>query len=282
MKLAIPILLLAGCSGPEPAAPARPSSFLDADALEALPHVHAVEVSPASDKPKRQIIHILNWHYVPFSDFEADIRAAEGELASSPQEQLLENPHPSTIPIFDQTSEKWESFLADVEAVQVEQMALLRELAKFHGLKQVFLEGVTKVELPAVRKFLDALVQWEKPEGDGILDGLWVDLHRQDTLEAGAAGRLMMAGELEVLAAEEVDGLLPVYPFRIDEVRFDNTANERREDAIVRNVLASESPVAVLILGGGHDLSDNVERIGGGQVEYVRVQVDAHKKAVGE
>lgn len=37
-----------------------------------------------------------------------------------------------------------------------------------------------------------------------------------------------------------------------------------------------------VILGGGHDLSDNIERIGGGQVEYVRVQVEAHKKLVGE
>jgi hypothetical protein len=57
---------------------------------------------------------------------------------------------------------------------------------------------------------------------------------------------------------------------------------ERWEDTIVRNVLTPESPVAVLILGGGHDLADNVEAIAGGQVEYVRVQVEADWKAAEE
>jgi hypothetical protein len=48
--------------------------------------------------------------------------------------------------------------------------------------------------------------------------------------------------------------------------------------AIVRNVLASESPVVVLMLGGSHDLGDNVP----GNVEVVRVQVKAHRKSVGD
>jgi hypothetical protein len=38
----------------------------------------------------------------------------------------------------------------------------------------------------------------------------------------------------------------------------------------------------LLILGGGHDLSDNVQRICAGQAEYVRVQVEAHRKAAGD
>ena len=40
-------------------------------------------------------------------------------------------------------------------------------------------------------------------------------------------------------------------------VVFDEKANKAREDAIVRNTLRA-SETAVLVLGGAHDLSDNV------------------------
>lgn len=247
------LLLLAGCSGPEQ--PARPSAFLDVETLKALPYVHAVEVSPAT-KPKRQIIHILNWHYLDPETFHAD------------------------------GGEDWAAFLDDVEAVQVEQMALLRELAKSHGLKAVFLEGIAQDEMPAFRKLLGHLARWKKPELKGpswevLSDQMLIDMHRQDTLEVGAGGRLMMTGELEVIPAEDAHALEAANPVKDGKVQYDEAANERREDAIVRNVLASESPVSVLVMGGGHDLTDNVERIGG-QVEYVRVQVNAHRKATGE
>ena len=72
-------------------------------------------------------------------------------------------------------------------------------------------------------------------------------------------------------------------PFKDGRVtEFDTEANQCREDVIVRTMLSSESHVIVLVMGGGHDLSDNVERIGGGTVEYVRVQLKAHRKAAGE
>jgi hypothetical protein len=48
---------------------------------------------------------------------------------------------------------------------------------------------------------------------------------------------------------------------------------------IVERLLASGKPV--LVVGGDHDLMDNLERIGGG-AEYVRVQVQAHREADGE
>jgi hypothetical protein len=67
-------------------------------------------------------------------------------------------------------------------------------------------------------------------------------------------------------------------PVKDGKVEFDEAAIERREDAIVRNLLASESPVAVLMLGGDHDLAENLDRIGEGTVEYVTVQVEGHWK----
>ena len=39
---------------------------------------------------------------------------------------------------------------------------------------------------------------------------------------------------------------------------FEEKANEAREDGIVRDMLEKTSGTAVLVLGGAHDLSDNV------------------------
>jgi hypothetical protein len=168
-----------------------------------------------------------------------------------------------------------------VETVQAEQRKLLRELVRSHNLKHVYLEGFSLEELPAFKKQLDQLARWKKPKGDTPLKELLVGMHREDTLEVGAAGQLMMAGELEVIPAEDTLALEAANPVKDGQVQWNEAANERREDAIVRNVLAEESAVAVLVLGGGHDFSDNVERTGG-EVEYVRVQVEAHRKVAGE
>jgi hypothetical protein len=159
-----PLLLASCCMASERQAPSpsvqsvsRPSpTFLSAETLNFLPHVHAVKVSQASKPAKRQIIHILDWHFVPLADFEADQRQAEGKPPLSPKERLLE-PSPQG------PNTKWESFLAEVEAVQVEQMAFLREMAKSHGLKAVFIEGLAPAELPAFKKLLGHLAQWKKP-----------------------------------------------------------------------------------------------------------------------
>jgi hypothetical protein len=51
-----------------------------------------------------------------------------------------------------------------------------------------------------------------------------------------------------------------------------------REDAQVKAALAS-GPVSVIVLGGGHDLSDSVRRVGGGTVEYLRVTTRGYVEA---
>jgi hypothetical protein len=119
-------LIFTACTsqGAEPS----PGQPIPTKTLKALPHVHAVTVSPATKEPKRQIIHILNWHFVPRADFALDIRT-EAEKAGVTLSD-------------DDVDRNWESFLGEVEAVQDEQMAVLRELAKSYGLKQVFIEGL--------------------------------------------------------------------------------------------------------------------------------------------
>ena len=65
------------------------------------------------------------------------------------------------------------------------------------------------------------------------------------------------------------------------QVRFDALKVQTRHDAIVKNVL-KEGSFGVMILGGDHDLSENVRRLGGWQCEYVRVTTKRFREAVRE
>lgn len=53
---------------------------------------------------------------------------------------------------------------------------------------------------------------------------------------------------------------------------FDSTAHEAREDANVRNILLAKCRTAVLVLGGAHDLSDNVP----GRVDLIVLTVKGY------
>jgi hypothetical protein len=48
-----------------------------------------------------------------------------------------------------------------------------------------------------------------------------------------------------------------------------------REDAMVRAALA-QRPFALVVLGGGHDLTESVRRVAGADCEYVRVAVGSY------
>jgi hypothetical protein len=41
-------------------------------------------------------------------------------------------------------------------------------------------------------------------------------------------------------------------------------------------------PVAVIVLGGSHDLSAQVRRLGGGRCDYLRVTTACYREAAGE
>ena len=85
----------------------------------------------------------------------------------------------------------------------------------------------------------------------------------------GAAVRLWLEVDApEILPVEDKALYEAANPVVDGRVQWDDEANEAREDAIVRKLL--ERPVSVVIMGGGHDLSDNVERLAP-EAEYVRV-----------
>jgi hypothetical protein len=79
------------------------------------------------------------------------------------------------------------------------------------------------------------------------------------------------------LCEQVIEAVLPVdYYALLNE--YDESQTEAREDAIARNLLKVEGD-ALVILGGAHDLTDNLERLkGDAEVEYVRVQWWNHSK----
>ena len=102
-------------------------------------------------------------------------------------------------------------------------------------------------------------------------------------VEIGAAGRLLVSGEIEdVFPLEDEEPLNAANPVTADrQVRFDALKVLARHDAIVENVMKGAS-FGLMILGGDHDLSENVRRIGEGRCEYVRVTTGRYREAAGE
>ena len=102
-------------------------------------------------------------------------------------------------------------------------------------------------------------------------------------VELGAAGRLLVSGEIEdVLPLEDEEPLNAANPVTADgQVRFDALKLQARHEAIVKNVL-KEGSFGLVILRGDHDLSENVRRLGEGKGEYVRVTMKRYREAAKE
>ena len=97
----------------------------------------------------------------------------------------------------------------------------------------------------------------------------------------GAAGRLLISGELEdVLPLEDADALKKAKPISPSGgVKLDPVKIEALHGAQVK-VALKETQVAVIVLGGAHDPSESVRRIGG-NCEYLRVTTKRYRE-IGE
>ncbi|QDT95639.1 hypothetical protein [Gimesia aquarii] len=203
------------------------------------------------------IIHILNYHYVTPEVFAADLKDQDSTIT---QEQI---------------DKQYFEFLKRGGSLQKEQVKLLRRLIKRRKLKSVYIEGLTEKNYKGTMRFIETLKNYEKyktpPESS--FDKLVAAQNRLDLLELGAAGQLVVNGELEtLLPAEDLEAMEAANPVRDDgKIVFDKEADERREDAIVRNLLKG-SGVVVIVLGEDHDLRDNLKRLGPG-VKYIRLKV---------
>lgn len=257
--------------------------------LRGLPGVIQVEVLVTSDKPTGRIIHLRDWHYVAKDLYALDMKQAHRRELT---EQEIDQLH--------------KELLLEAEIVQLEQMAVLRCLIKHHGLKRVHSEGFSPNELEAyrekiavlkameqdqipklrqqleeVRQLIDTLNGESQEEAKGIERQLvaLLDAHHERMLEMGAAGRLLISGELEEVLPLEGDGALekakPITPD--GSVRIEENKLEARHDAQLRE-LKKAGAVRVVVLGGAHDLTGSIRRVGNGW-EYLRVTTKGFREA---
>jgi len=257
------------------------------DSLRSVPCVKDVELIGPSQSP-RTIVQLRDWHFLPRNVFATSVRSANEDEISE-----------------DELDGLYEDFLLEVEQVQADQMAVLRHLIRHHGLKHAFSEGLSKgdipifhtkirlmkkleAELPGLRDDLaEAKRQMAECETDSdeyrAYKTLAVEIeallhqHRLDVLRVGAAGRLLMAGEIaEVVPVEEDGPFEAANPVGKDgTVAIDLEKNEQREDAQVQDLLKG-GPLVVVILGGAHDLADNIERLADEECRYVAVTTRAY------
>jgi hypothetical protein len=108
--------------------PVHPNTAPSAKQLRKLPGVEKVET--VGPKRAARIIHVLNWHFVPEELFALDVQHESGGKLSK-----------------DEVSKLYDQHLKDVDVLQREQMQLLRALIRDHGLKTVFVEGVTDTSI---------------------------------------------------------------------------------------------------------------------------------------
>lgn len=210
-----------------------------------------------------RIIHILNHGYVSPEDFAIDLKDQDSTLTQK------------------QIDEKYSEFLEEVEAWQTHQMFLFRELIELRKCKSVYIEGLTEKNYKEVMNSIESLREYEKTKEDPP-NPILEKLARQDRLIIGAAGQLVVKGELEaLLIAEDAKSFEVANPIQRDgSIKFGKEAKERREDAIVRKLinggivrrLLKGNEEVVIVLGKDHDLSDNLKQFGSG-VSYIRVKV---------
>lgn len=263
------------------------------DILRGLPGVVAVDFPVRLTKPASRIVHLRDLHLVPSDLFAIDVRHAAGRPLADAEAARL-----------------YEEHLLEVELVQIEQMAILRCLSRRHGLRTVRIEGLTAKEVNLFRERIESLKEIKKDEDaarkqlaevrelmramdpatsryrqaatiERDLLGL-IGQSRPLLLEVGAAGRLLMAGEIDgVLHLDDeaaLDEANPVTPG--GRIRLDAAKARRREDAMVKAAL-DRGPFSLIILGGAHDLSGSVRRRAGGDCEYVRVTTKAYREFQG-
>lgn len=216
----------------------------DLPVLKSLPGVESIKVAVPCENPKLTVIHIRDWHFIEFETFKADI---EGQVPE------------------DQMAREFMAFAREVEEIQDRQEQILRVLARA-GHKEVWMEGLTPPMEPIFLQICHAAAH----------NGLYAS---PNPLHVGAVGRLAVERVVTARALDTDEGLEAADPIGTDgSIREVSVAdNEKREDLMIRQ-LAGRTGVAVIMLGGGHDLSNNVPE----GVRLIEVTVKGYAAASGE
>lgn len=191
---------------------------------------------PESYLLTRKVIHVCDWHHLPKDVFAADLQLTADYIA-------------------DELDRHYEQHLADVEAVQAEQIEQLRALIRQHGLKRPWVEGLTEDDMPAFR----ALVSLHRHSKE----------NRELRLRVGVPGQLLASGELaEVLPLDEESTHRAANPLKEGRVVMSAADNAARDKMMGQRIIAEDELVSVLVLGAAHDLTS---QFAGHNVQYSRV-----------
>src|SRR5262245_40431544 len=109
-----------------------------APVLRQLPGVASVRSPVAPASPTGRLVHLLDLHFVPRVLYAADLRHALGRELSDGEVDAYHR-----------------ELLLKVELIQLEQAALLRCLARHHGLKRISQEGLAPGDLADYRERID-------------------------------------------------------------------------------------------------------------------------------
>ena len=158
----------------------------------------------------------------------------------------------------------FEAKVAALQKVDRELTDLLADLLK--AKKELTIADAAPNDVAAAREFIDAIESVFRQQ-------------RIDLLRIGAAGRLLVSGDLDdVVSLEDANAFREADPDGMDgTVAIDPNKNEQREDEQVETLLACPSSLKLVVLGGGHDLSDNLTRISDRTHRYVIVTTKRYR-----
>lgn len=225
------------------------------------------------------IIHVANWHWIPKESFAIDLRQSEPDLTDA------------------QIDEKYMTFLDDLEFLQKVQSIRIRNEATKHnfqlGKRAAFYEGVTPDNLKAfaeansrVKRVHQLESELNSYDGDETakaeeirqkLRKLILEL-REERLQLGAVGQLIREGSFDsVLPLESTATLDAANPVTSEgKIQFDTAAVKAREVEMARRIAVGD-PVAIVLLGGDHDLTEALKTTGR-PFTYERIETPAYKE----
>src|SRR5262245_44425275 len=108
-------------------------------------------------RPSARIVQLRDWHFVPRDLYALDARQVYGRDLTEEGIEALHEEH-----------------LLQVELVQLEQAALLRCLAQYHGLRRLLAEGMTEKDVPLYPDRIGSLREADQQlaEVRGLMKGM--------------------------------------------------------------------------------------------------------------
>ena len=166
----------------------------------------------------------------------------------------------------------------------------MRVLSKKYRRKGIYLQGLSEKNHQATLDYLESLKQYEKTNtiNESEFEKRKKDQNRLDLSELGAAGQLVITGELQtILPAEDAKAFEAVNSVKPDGgINFVEKEEHERENAIVRNLMKADG-VAVIVLSRDHNLADNLKELGFscryvmmGSSPPVESNIDTFKKSI--